>query len=131
MQICISFASNLRKQCLCYLLFYKWWKPRLLITEQVFRRFLLNYADLAYNISHTKPSKYDSTSGTKLRILKKVGGMRLWIGTSTFNTHTKFLRLTLNAQWVMWLEALAVNHKNQVQVPALSSPPDFPLSIVW
>ena len=36
LQICISFASNLRKQCLCYLLFYKWWKPRLLISKQVF-----------------------------------------------------------------------------------------------
>ncbi len=27
LQICISFVSNLRKQCLYYLLFYKWWKP--------------------------------------------------------------------------------------------------------
>ncbi len=27
LQICISFVNNLRKQCLCYLMFYKWWKP--------------------------------------------------------------------------------------------------------
>ncbi len=42
--------------------------------------------DFAHKISYTKPSKYDSTSGTKISIcLKKFGGMRLWIGTSTFN----------------------------------------------
>ncbi len=87
LQICISFGSNLRKQCLCYLLFYKWWKPRLLISRSVFRWFLLNYTDFAHKISHTKPSKYDPTSGTKISIcLKKFGGMRLWIGTSTFKS---------------------------------------------
>ncbi len=42
LQICISFVSNLRKRCLCYLLFYKWWKPRFLISKRVFRWFLLN-----------------------------------------------------------------------------------------
>ncbi len=76
-QICISFASNnyLRKQCLCYLLCYKWWKPCLLISKPVFRWFLLNYTDFANKISYTNPSKYDSTSGTKISIcLNKVGG---------------------------------------------------------
>ena len=88
LQICISFVSNLRKQCLCYLLFYKWWKPRLLISKPVFRWFLLNYTDFAHKISHTKPSKYDSTSGTKIpKCLKKSLRMRLWIGTSTFETN--------------------------------------------
>ena len=86
LQLCISFVSNWRKQRLCYLLFYKWWKPRLLISKKVFRWFLLNYTDFAHKITHVKPSKYDSTFGTKIAIcLKKVGGMRLWIGTSTFN----------------------------------------------
>ncbi len=86
LQICISFVSNLRKQCLCYLLFYKWWKQHFLISKRVFRWFLLNYTGFAHKIAHTKPSKYDSTFGTKISIcLKKVGGMRLWIGTSTFN----------------------------------------------
>ncbi len=85
MQICISFASNLRKQCLCYLLFYKRWKPRLLISKPDFRWFFLNYTDFAHTISYTKPSKYDSTSGTKISIcLKKFGGMRLLIRTSPF-----------------------------------------------
>ncbi len=85
LQICISFVSNLGKQCLCYLLFYKWWKPHFLISKRVFNWFFLNYTDFAHKISHIKPSKDDSTFGTKISIcLKKVGGMRLWIGTSTF-----------------------------------------------
>ncbi len=79
LQICISFVSNLRKQCLCYLLFYKLWKPCLLISKQVFRRFFLNYTDFANKIS-----KYDSTSGIKSLYVWKRLGMRLWIGTSTF-----------------------------------------------
>ncbi len=74
LQICISFVSNLRKQCLCYLLFYKWWEPRFLISKRVFRWFLRNYTDFAHKISHIKPSKYGSTFGTKI-------SMRLWIGT--------------------------------------------------
>ena len=87
LQIYISFVSILKKQCLCYLLFYKWW-PRFLISKRVFRWFLLNYiTDFAHKISHIKPSKYDSSFGTKISIcLKKVGGMRLWIVTSTFDT---------------------------------------------
>ncbi len=90
LQMCISFVSNLRKECLCYLLFYKWWKPRFLISKRVFRWFLLNYFEFAHQISHTRPSKYDSTFGTNISIcLKKVGGMRLWIGTSTFNSWNK------------------------------------------
>ncbi len=86
LQICISFVSNLRKECLRYLLFYKWWKPRFLISKRVFGWFLLNYIEFAHQISHIRSSKYDSTFGTKISIcLKKVGGMRLWIGTtSTF-----------------------------------------------
>ncbi len=68
-------VSNLRKQCLCYLLFYKWWKPCFLISKRVFRWFLQNYTDFAHEISHMKPSKYYSTFGTKISIcLKKVGG---------------------------------------------------------
>ena len=75
LQICNSLVSNLRKHCLCYLLFYNWWKPCLLFSKRVFRCFLLNYTDFAHEISHTKPSKYDSTFGTKISIcLKKVGG---------------------------------------------------------
>ncbi len=73
-------------QCLCYLLFYKWWKPHFLISKRIFCWFLLNYTDFAHKIWHIKPSKYDSTFGTKISIcLKKVRGMRLWIRTSTFN----------------------------------------------
>ncbi len=91
LQICISFLSNLRKQCLCYLLFHKWWKTRFLISKRVFRWFLCNYTDFARKISHMKPSKYDSTSGTKIFIpLKKGWGMRLWIRTSTFYKMTQF-----------------------------------------
>ncbi len=83
-QISISLERNHRKQCLCYLLFLKWWKPRFLISERVFHRFLPNYKEFAHETSHTQPSKSDS-SGTKISIcLKKFGGMRLWIGTSTF-----------------------------------------------
>ncbi len=75
LQICISFARNLRKQCLGYLLFYKWWKPRFLISKRGFRWFLLNYIESAHQISHIRPSKYDSTFGTKISIcLKKIGG---------------------------------------------------------
>ncbi len=86
LQISISFESNYRKQCLCYLLFLKWWKPHCLISERVFHWFLPNYKEFAHETSHTQPSKYDSNSGTKISIwLKKIGGMRLWIGTSTFN----------------------------------------------
>ncbi len=85
LQISISFENNYRKQCLCYLLILKWWKPRFLISERVFHRFLPNYKEFAHETSHTQPSKYDSTSGTNISIcLKKIGGMRLWIGTSTF-----------------------------------------------
>ncbi len=65
----------LPKQCLCYLLFYKWWKPRFLISKRVFRWFLLNYIDFVHKISHIKPSKYDSSFFTKISIsLKKVWG---------------------------------------------------------
>ncbi len=75
LQQCISFVSNWRKQCLCYLLFYKWWKPRFLNSKRVFRWFLLNYIKFARQISLIRPSKYDSTFGTKISIcLKKVGG---------------------------------------------------------
>ncbi len=85
LQISISFESNYRKQYLCYLLFLKWWKPRFLISERVFHWFLRNYKEFAHETSHIQPSKYDSTSGTKISIcLKKIEGMRLWIRTSTF-----------------------------------------------
>ncbi len=43
--------------------------------QEVFRWFFLIYTDFAHKISHIKPSKYDSTFGTKIAIcLKKVGG---------------------------------------------------------
>ncbi len=107
LQICISFVSNLRKQYLCYLLFYKWWKPRFLISKRVFRWFLPNYTDFAHTISHMKPSKYDSTFGTKISIcLKKVVGMRLWIGTSTFNTFLFVCASIKTNYWLIW------NHYN-------------------
>ncbi len=69
-QICISFLSSSRKQCLpvCYLLFY--------MVETTFSN-LLNYTDFVHKISHIKPSKYDSTFGTQISIcLKKSLGMR-------------------------------------------------------
>ncbi len=71
-------------------MFYKWWKPRFLISKKVFGWFLLNYTDFAHKILHIKPSKYDSTFGNKIsKCLKKSWGMRLWIGTSTFKlNHT-------------------------------------------
>ncbi len=73
LQTYISFVSKLGKQCLCYLLFYKWWKLCFLISKRD-------------ETSHIKLPKYDSLFGTKISIcLKKVGGMRLWIGTSSFN----------------------------------------------
>ena len=122
--VCTSFVSNLRKQCLCYLLFYKWWKPRFLISKRVFRWFLLNYTDLAHKISHIKPSKYDTTFGTKISIcLKKVWGIRMWIGTSSFNwpyphwflTHLVFLSSFLSS-WSgsitstqLWESQLSIN----------------------
>ncbi len=74
LQICISFVSNFNKKTIL-ILFYKWWKPRFVISKRVFRWFLLNYTDFAHKISHIKPSKYDSTFGTKISIcLKKMGG---------------------------------------------------------
>ncbi len=46
-----------------------------LISKRVFRCFLLNYTDFAHEISHIKPSKYNSTFGIKISIcLKKAGG---------------------------------------------------------
>ncbi len=97
LQISISFESNYRKQCLCCLLFLKWWKPRFLISERIFHWFLPNYNEFAHETSHTQLSKYDSTSGTKISIcLKKIGGMRLWIGTSTFKS-------VLVIDWFGWL----------------------------
>ncbi len=85
-----SFESNTRKQCLYYLLFYK-------MVETTFSNFLEGlslispklYTEFVHESLHIQPSKYDSTSGTKISIcLKKVGGMRLWIGTSTFNNYS-------------------------------------------
>ncbi len=88
LQISISFESYYRKLCLCYLLFLKWWKPRFLISKTVFHWFLPNYKEFVHETSHIESSKYDSTSGTKIFIcLKKFWGMRLWIGTSTFNNY--------------------------------------------
>ncbi len=65
-----------------------------------FSPIVLNYTDFAHKISHTKPSKYDSTSGNKISIClkKKIWGMRLWIGTSTFN-----ILLGQNRCWICHL----------------------------
>ena len=52
--------------------------------QEVFHWFLQNYTNFAHEISHIKPSKYDSTFGTKISMFEKSWGMRLWIGTSTF-----------------------------------------------
>ena len=43
--ICKQF---LRKQCKCYLFFYKWWKPCFLISKRAFWWFLRNYTDFAH-----------------------------------------------------------------------------------
>ena len=79
LQICISFASNLTKQCLCYILFYKWWKPHLVISKQIFCWFLLSNTDFVNKITHTK--LMTQLLVPKSPCLKKVGEMRLWIGT--------------------------------------------------
>ncbi len=115
MQISISFESSNRKQCLCYFLFLKWWKPRFLISERVFHWFLPDYKEFAHETSHTQPSKYDSNSGTKISMcLKKIGGMRLWIGTSTFKLITnitcdekKHLNFN-NVQILVWMSIIEV-----------------------
>ncbi len=65
-----------RKQCLCYLLFYKMVETHfLIISQRVFHWFYPNYREFVHETSHIQPSKYDSTSGTKISIcLKKIGG---------------------------------------------------------
>ncbi len=76
LQNSIAFESNCRKQCLCDLLFLKWWKPRFLISERVFHWFLPNYRELAHETSHTEPY-YDSTSVMVQKsphVWKKLGG---------------------------------------------------------
>ncbi len=52
----VSFESNKRKQCYCYLLFYKKWR----MERGFFHRFLLNCTKFGHETSHVKPSKYDS-----------------------------------------------------------------------
>ena len=37
--------------------------------QEGFSWFLLSYTDFAHKISHKKPSKYDSTFGTKISIM--------------------------------------------------------------
>ncbi len=54
--------------------------------------FLLNYTDFVLKISHTKPSKYDSTFGTKISICL----LRLLIGTSIFNY---WVLILYHVQW--------------------------------
>ncbi len=75
LQSFISFESNNRNQCLCYLLFYQMVETRFLISERVFHWFLPNYIQFVHETSHTQPSKYNATSGTRISIcLKKIGG---------------------------------------------------------
>ncbi len=105
LQISISFESNYRKQCWCYLLFLKWWKPRFLISERSFHWFLPNCKQFVHETSHIQPSKYDSTHGTKISIhvcLKKFGVMRMLIGTSTFKKETDPI-LNTGIVWASWL----------------------------
>ncbi len=84
LQTRISFRSNRRKMCLCYLLFYLLWWPRCLISKQHFRWFLLNYLEYSHQISPQKSEKYDLTFGTKITVgLEKIGGMMLWIMSGT------------------------------------------------
>ncbi len=53
--------------------------------KKFFHTLLVNYKEFVHETVLTKPSKYDSTSGTKISICLKIfGGMMLWIGTSTF-----------------------------------------------
>ncbi len=51
-------------------LFYKMWQ-----SHKRLNGFLLNYTAFVYTTTHIKPSKHDSTSGTKSQyLLKTVGG---------------------------------------------------------
>ena len=76
-----------------------------LISKPVFRWFLLNYTDFVHKISHTKPSKYDSTSGTKISIImfeKNWGGGGWGYGSEQApRRHNKSERFTdiLNDIW--------------------------------
>ena len=94
-----SFESNNRKQCLCYLLYYKMVETRFLISKKVFHWFLSNYTEFVHE-TFIQPSKYDSTSGPKISICLKKWGMRLWIGTSTFNVSV-FLFVCLLVGWFL------------------------------
>ncbi len=123
LQISISFESNYRKQCLCYLLFLKWWKPRFLISERVFHRFLPNYKEFAHETSHTQPSKYDSTFGTKISIcLKKSGGWGCGseqaplnlINVSTFCWQNHYFQEEKGKDIFVESPVLQISHKNNV-----------------
>ena len=59
LQTCISFRSNRRKLCLCYLLFYLVWWPHFLISKQHVRWFLLKCLEYSHQISPQKSKKYD------------------------------------------------------------------------
>ena len=84
-------CKQFEKQCECYLLFYKWWKPYFLISKRAFPWFLLNYTDFAHEISHIKPSNMTQLLEPKSPYVWKKFGMRLFIRTSTFNIILFFL----------------------------------------
>ena len=67
------------------LLFYKIVETTFSNFRSGFHRFILKYTEFVHETSHVKSPKYDSTSGAKISILEKIGGMMQWIGTSTLN----------------------------------------------
>ncbi len=78
-------CKHFEKPMLMLILFYKWWKPRFLISKRVFRWFLLNYIEFAHQISHIKAFQiWLNLWYQNLHMFEKSWGMRLWIGTSTF-----------------------------------------------
>ncbi len=42
--------SNLRKQCLCYLLFYEWWKPHFLTFKRFFFFFFADFSSKLHRL---------------------------------------------------------------------------------
>ena len=89
LQTCISFRSNRRKMCLCYLLFYLVWWPRFLIIFP--RNISVDFSWSTWNI-HIKFKHKSQKNITELLIpksqwvwKKKIGGMMLWIISGTFN----------------------------------------------
>ncbi len=81
MQSCLSFRSNRRKLCLCYLLFYLVWWPCFLISKQHFCWFLLKYLEHPHQVRKIWLNVwYQNHIGFEKNL-----GMMLWIMSGTFN----------------------------------------------